>query len=234
MIKTVNFLSEPIIGFLGAENSALFSACTDIFPGERSDDGVIWTQYDENEKLSSVIALGVKGKTVLFTSEASDFEELSFILGCNVVSPDKLPLRQTDKKYLMNTPSDFDASKKGVSTDDFVKIKALWSADFSEAVSSAAPKIYRGIINRCSGAVIRDNGEIAAGGFASFCDEYAVITDVFTKEKYRGKGYGTALVNKLLKLSRAETVYLLCEDKNLSFYEKIGFKTVKAVYEYEI
>ena len=62
----------------------------------------------------------------------------------------------------------------------------------------------------------------------------ALITDVFTKEKYRGQGYGKAIVKKLLTLSPRKDVYLVSRDYNVKFYEKIGFKVAKEIYEYKV
>ena len=44
--------------------------------------------------------------------------------------------------------------------------------------------------------------------------------DVFVKEKYRGQGYGKAIVKKLLTLSPRKDVYLVSRDYNVKFYEK--------------
>lgn len=232
MVKSVEFLSQTIINYLGEERLALLCAYTDIFPDERLSDGVLWIQLDEND-ITSVAAVGDKGKTLVFTSEKTDFTELSFILGDKIASPDKLPFNAVDKKYLLNVNSIFDSVEKDADTEDFVRIKMLETHDMNEALHTIAPKIYRAKRNDCKCAVITENGEIISGGFVSRCGDFSVITDVFTKSEYRKKGNGTALVKKLLKLFEVKKTYLLCEEKNLKFYEKIGFEIVKSIYEYE-
>lgn len=232
MVKSVNFLSQTIFNYLG-ENSALLCGYTDIFPDEKVNDGVLWIQLDDDNDISSVAAVGSQGRTLLFTSEKTDFEELSFILSGTIASPDNLNFDVVDKKYLLCKNVDFAKSEKGISTEDFAKIKALETGALSSALEAVAPKIYRAMKNRCCGEKICENDELVSGGFISFCGDFSVITDVFTKEEYRGKGCGTALVKNLLKLSKGKKVYLVCEEKNLDFYKNTGFEIVKTVYEYE-
>lgn len=60
-----------------------------------------------------------------------------------------------------------------------------------------------------------------------------VIAGVFTDEKHRNKGYATRCVRSLLsELQRKsiKEVYLWCEDKNIKFYENIGFSLYGKIY----
>lgn len=60
-----------------------------------------------------------------------------------------------------------------------------------------------------------------------------VIAGVFTDENYRNKGYATRCVRSLLsELQRKniKEVYLWCEDKNIKFYENIGFSLYGKIY----
>ena len=72
----------------------------------------------------------------------------------------------------------------------------------------------------CEGAVIEKGLHTISGGFISFNKDLAFISDVFTKEKYRGQGYGKVIVKKLLTLSPRKDVYLISRDYNVKFYEK--------------
>ena len=85
----------------------------------------------------------------------------------------------------------------------------------------------------CEGVLINENGEDISGGFITFANNFAVITDVFTKEEYRGKGYGRRLVENLLNCSTKENVYLTSKEHNLPFYKKLGFNVVKEIYTYK-
>lgn len=225
MVKTAAFLSETIFNCLGAEDCALFAALTDIFPEEYQNDGVLWVQRDENNELSAVCASGENGRTALIARGNADLAELSFVLGDKIDSSQILPFKQIDEKYLLHIKGSFDPTEEGLRIDDFAKVSALSGKDCTDC----AVKIFRRLKNRCHGVL----AEGASGGFISFCGSCAVITDVFTREEYRGKGLGTRTVKKLLKLSPCENVFLLCGKKNLNFYKNIGFETVKTVYEYE-
>lgn len=75
-----------------------------------------------------------------------------------------------------------------------------------------------------------DNGDIVA--FSRVISDFvyrAFIYDVMVAEKYRGQGYGKLIVNSLFNhynLNPVERVELNCIDKNVAFYEKLGFKKV--------
>lgn len=56
-----------------------------------------------------------------------------------------------------------------------------------------------------------------------------MIYDVIVAQKYRGLGYGRVLLETLIadeRLKNIERVELYCQDRNVSFYEKFGFKKV--------
>jgi glucosamine-phosphate N-acetyltransferase len=53
------------------------------------------------------------------------------------------------------------------------------------------------------------------------------IEDVVVSEEYRGKGYGTLLIKKLIEIGNESECYktiLSCSDGNILYYEKLGFK----------
>lgn len=50
----------------------------------------------------------------------------------------------------------------------------------------------------------------------------ALLGDVFTRPAYRGKGYASAAVLACVAAA-GKDVYALCEDINVSFYERLGF-----------
>lgn len=54
-----------------------------------------------------------------------------------------------------------------------------------------------------------------------------IIEDVVVKENQRGKGIGKLLVNNLIekaKKNNCDKIILSSSEKNLKFYEKLGFK----------
>jgi GNAT superfamily N-acetyltransferase len=64
-------------------------------------------------------------------------------------------------------------------------------------------------------------------------EKSGVIAGVFTDENYRCKGFATRCVRSLLselQKKNVEEVYLWCEDKNIKFYENIGFSLYGKIY----
>lgn len=233
MVKSVQFLDKAIFNYLGKANSAIFLACTNLYLEERLNDGVVWLQTDETDRITAIVAMGENGKCLLFAEVNADFDELGFILSEKFTSPDSLLFKQIDKKYLLSKSIENPQGKKGINYKDFAKIKAINGSDFSENADLVALKMLFNLKGVCEGVLINEKGEDISGGFISFSKNFAVITDVFTKEEYRGKGYGKALVENLLKCSTKEDVYLTSKEHNLKFYKKLGFEVVKEIYEYK-
>lgn len=233
MVKSVDFLDKTIFNYLGKNNSAIFLAYTNLYLEERLKDGVVWVQTDENNTITAVVATGEKGKCLAFAEENADFDELNFILNEELTSPDILPFKQIDKKYLLHKILNSAKGEKGIDYKDFAKIKALDGSEFSKNADLVALKMFFNLKGICEGCLITENGENISGGFISFANNFAVITDVFTKEEYRGKGYGKCLVENLLNCSKCENVYLTSKEHNLPFYKKLGFNVVKEIYTYK-
>ena len=60
-----------------------------------------------------------------------------------------------------------------------------------------------------------------------------VVAGVYTSEAHRKKGYATRCVKSLLselQKNNIKDVYLWCEDKNIKFYENIGFSICGKIY----
>lgn len=233
MVKSTNFLPELFFNCLGEENSAIFLAYTNLYLKESFEDGIVWLQTDENDRIISVVATGSNGKSLCFATVNTDFDELSFILNGEFVSPNKLSYEQIDKKYLLRKKLEFLQGEKGIDYKDFARIKALDGSNLSENKELVTLKMFFNLRGICEGVLINENGEDISGGFITFTDDFAIITDVFTKEEHRGKGYGKRLVKNLLKRSTKENVYLTSKEHNLEFYKKLGFEVVKEIYEYK-
>lgn len=228
MVKSVNFLDKLIFNYLGKENSAILLSQTGFFLDRELNDGVLWAQYDNENKITAIIS-GDNEKCVAFVSENADFEELSFVMNGTVLSTDKLPYKQIDKKYLLHISLDKIVGEKGIKYTQYGKIEKLNDKLTPE---NTTVKKFLNLNGCCEGMVIEKGLHTISGGFISFNKDLAFISDVFTKEKYRGQGYGKALVKKLLSASPKKDVYLISRDYNLKFYEKLGFRIAKEIYEY--
>lgn len=233
MIKSAKTLSEIFFNYLGEKNSAIFLAFTNLYLEEQLNDGVVWLQTDEKDHITAVMATDENGKCLLFAEENADFDELSFILNEEITSPCTLPFEQIDKKYLLHKKLDFVKGEKGIDYKDYAKIKTLDGSPFAPNADLAAVKMFFNLKGKCEGVLITENGEDISGGFISFSHDFAVISDVFTKEEHRGKGYGKRLVENLLNCSTKENVYLTSKEHNLEFYKKLGFKAIKEIYQYK-
>ncbi len=229
MVKSVNFLNELIFNYLGKENSAILLSQTGFFIDCELNDGVLWAQFNDENQITAIIS-GDNEKCVAFASENADFEELSFVINGSVLSTDKLPYRRIDKKYLMHISLDEINCEKGIKYTQYSKIEKLNEKLTPE---HTAVKKFLHLKGCCEGAVIEKGVHTISGGFISFNKDLAFISDIFTKEKYRGQGYGKAIVKKLLNVSPRKDVYLISRDYNVKFYEKLGFKVVKDLYEYK-
>ncbi len=226
MVKSVDFIDKSIFNYLGEEDYATFIALTGLCDEIRLNDGVVWVQYNDNNDITAVVATSKNGKSLVFADEKGDQEELEFIVNKN----DELRI---DKKYLLRKSVKIESSEKGIDKAKYMKIKALNSDDRDRHTDIVAFKALLNSMGKCEGAVIYNENEIISGGFITFSQKISLITDVYTNDKYRNQGYGKRIVEKLLKLSKNESVYLVSKEHNLNFYKKCGFEIVKEIYDYK-
>ena len=229
MVKSVNFLNKLIFNYLGKENTAILLSQTGFFIDCELVDGALWAQFNDDKQITAIIS-GDNEKCVAFASENADFEELSFVINGSVLSSDKLPYKQIDKKYLMHISLENIIGEKGIKYTQYSKIEKLNDKLTPEHTTV---KQFLHLKGCCEGAVIEKGLHTISGGFISFNKDLAFVSDVFVKEKYRGQGYGKVIVKKLLSISPRKDVYLISREHNVKFYEKLGFSIVKDIYEYK-
>ncbi len=226
MVKSLQFIDESIFNYLGEDNYAELIALTGLCDEIRLNDGVVWVQYNDENNITAVIATSRNGKSLVFADEYSDKTELDFIV-------DNGDETQIDKKYLLRKSVVNENPEKGINKADYLKIKSLNSEDKDKHLDIVAFKSLLNSMGKCEGAVISHNDEILSGGFITFSQKISLITDIYTNDRYRNQGYGKKIVEKLLKLSRNENVYLVSKEHNLEFYKKCGFEIVKEIYDYK-
>ena len=229
MVKSMNFLNELIFNYLGKENTAILLSQTGFFIDCELVDGALWAQFNDDKQITAIIS-GDNEKCVAFVSENADFEELSFVINGSVLSSDKLPYKQIDKKYLMHISLENIIGEKGIKYTQYSKIEKLNDKLTPEHTTV---KQFLHLKGCCEGAVIEKGLHTISGGFISFNKDLAFVSDVFVKEKYRGQGYGKVIVKKLLSISPRKDVYLISREHNVKFYEKLGFSIVKDIYDYK-
>ncbi len=225
MVKSLTNLEKMIFNYLTEEEAAVFFATTDFYIYDSVKEGVAWVQLAHDGKVSAFVVTGERS-TLVIARENADFQELAFLLGESFISPNSLPFPVIDKKYLLRKGTETNQSEKGINYLRFNEIKALNSVSNSDVVQR---KMYFYLKGLCEGALL----EGKSGGFINFAPHFSVITDIFTHENQRGRGYGKQVVNKLLKLSKHEKVFLISKKHNLGFYEKSGFEKAKEIFEYK-
>ncbi len=221
MVKSLDFIDESIFNYLGKDDYAVFIALTGLCDGIRLNDGVVWVQYNESDEITALVATARNGKNLVFASENAQREELNFIVNNEN--------GEIDKKYLLRKSVTCCEKQKGVDGAEYWKIKALNSADREKHNEIVAFKMLLNSMSKCEGAVISESDVIISGGFITFSQKISLITDIYTNESYRGKGYGKRIVEKILSLSVNEDVYLISKEHNLDFYRKCGFEIVKEI-----
>ncbi len=223
MVKSIDFIDESIFNYLGADDYAVFIATIGFCDGIRLNDGVVWIQHDENNRITAVIATGKNDRKLVFSSNDADVQELQFIIGDN----DKSGL---DKKYLLKKSVINSTVEKGIDKSLYWRIKNLNKETPEANGEISAFKLLLNSLGKCEGALISVNDTDISGGFITFSQKISLITDIYTNEQYRNQGYGKDIVEKLLNLSTYEDVYLISKEHNLEFYKKCGFEIVKEIY----
>lgn len=221
--------SKLIFNYLNIDRSALLSCVTEYYPNSFLENGVFALQYIDGLPVS-VCAHG-KSFSLLFASEKADLEELSFTLKSEFHSPDILPFGIIDKYYLLQKHtlpnSDFPLESKR----NYGDLKFVLELNKGEKTVNLQYLFKKG----CAlPFVLSENDVKIGGGLIINSENYSVISHIFVKEKFRGKGFGTKIVKNLLKLCRTENVYLTSEKSNLEFYGKLGFTPVMTVNNYDI
>ncbi len=223
MVKSLDFIDESIFNYLGKDDYAEFIALTGLCDKIRLNDGIVWVQYDENEQITALVATSRNGRSLVFARDNADREELEFVIDNEN--------GEIDKKYLLRKSAPCNGIEKGINKSEYWKIKDLNNDDREKHNEIVALKMLLNSMGKCEGAVVSEDNRVVSGGFITFSQKISIITDVYTDNIYRGKGYGRVLVEKLLNLSINEDVYLVSKEHNLDFYKKCGFEIVKEIYD---
>ena len=223
MVKSLDFIDESIFNYLGKDDYAEFIALIGLCDKIRLNDGVVWVQFDENEQITALVATSRNGRSLVFARDNADREELEFVIDNEN--------DEIDKKYLLRKSASCNGIEKGINKSEYWKIKDLNNDDREKHNEIIALKMLLNSMGKCEGAVVSEDNRVVSGGFITFSQKTSIITDVYTENTYRGKGYGKALVEKLLNLSINEDVYLVSKEHNLDFYKKCGFEIVKEIYD---
>ena len=70
--------------------------------------------------------------------------------------------------------------------------------------------------------IIFDNLNIIGYGLRRIINNYSIIDNILVNKNYRNMGFGTKIIDNLLKKTD-DVIFLLCEENNIKFYELNGF-----------
>ena len=196
-----------------------------------------YLQYTDEKKAEiSAFILRYNNQIYVTSSDKADLYELSsFINGfenCTVFAEKNLTA------YFSNINICYVMSKKGVNSSSFDKnIKS--SDDINEISNLAVCGLssseredfflntsYQLRHNLLKAHIYFLNGKpISTAAVAITSDSKALITFVYTDIYFRGNGYSKAVLDVICTRESIEYL-LLCEEKNIKFYEKCGFEVI--------
>ena len=236
MIKRINDLTD-IRG-----SQPLMSVIQTDFCFPASDNDGAYIQVLDDEK---TLVLSLRGATanICRLSPNADVEELVSFLSFRQVS---------------NVLSDF--FFEGINLEERAVLKASVQGENAEGVivlSSASrlsdyenvfkllspnglfdawyPGFSRKVNNLrgCGVYLMNNNTPVSCAVSPFIFGEIGIVAGVFTDESQRRKGYASRCVKALLndlKQKNVKTAYLWCEEKNIKFYENIGFTLCGEIY----
>lgn len=233
MVRFENRISQSVFDYLGVDRSAALCGLMSATPDKYLNDGVLWVQYNEENSITGVAVADDNGVVTVFSDAKTDFEELSYLLGSKFQSTEKLPYRNIDKKYLMRISEKYCHGSQGDEPVDSAEAVAFDLREFDDT-ALLEKHLYEVLTNSVRLVVIYDAGGSAAGsGLLTDCRDFSFISDVSVNSNLRGNGYGSKLIKKMLWIAKKVPVYLICEERNVRFYEKAGFEAVGKLYEYK-
>lgn len=226
------------------------SAGVGVFPGDEVSINSILVAGVRGIDISSHRARGLNSEHILTTdlfccmSESHRQVLLKYcdenkIMVLNVPDPYGRPIEIYEEcaKQLKNQFSDIlskiqsTAVIRQMQEDDIKEIAELEKECFSEPWSESS--LRDELTNETARFyVLRDNENLLGYiGSNNICNE-VYITNVAVNGKYRGKGYGKALVNYLIKQSEIEKAFFITlevrksNENAVRLYEKCGFRKI--------
>ena len=117
-----------------------------------------------------------------------------------------------------------------IEPEDLIQVIDIWTNSFSRNFSKPVNPEYLSDPN--STTIVISIEDIIVGVASIHIIKkltriLGIIEDVAVNEKYRGKGVGKKLVERLIligKQKNCDKIVLSSSDENSKFYEKIGFK----------
>lgn len=237
MIKKTNVIT----GISGGEMSLMPVIQTDLRFACGDADGVFFQESDGEKTL--VLSLRGVTATICRLTQNIDVDELSSFLKfrhvSNIISDFFFDGFELEKRSVLKANTQFENSQNATTLttasrlSDYENVFNLLSknGEFNVWYPSFSRKVNN--LSAC-GVYISENSTAVSCAVAPFIyDEIGIIAGVYTDERFRKKGYATKCMQSLLsdlKSKNIKTAYLWCEDKNIKFYENIGFTQCGEIY----
>lgn len=204
--------------------------------GTSYDFASFYCCYDDSSNIYAIISRLDNDYTVCHLAVCKDNEDeiSAFIQACgyeSVLTDDCINLFNSncfDSGEVMESVKKAEFSlPNGAEIDEYPKLMDIfdlenydswnfdaWYVDLSHRIRHNTAKAYALCIN---------DEIMSSAVFSSIYDSKAILSSVLTKPQYRGYGFATALVSRMICDIKGK-VYLMREkNKNRLFYEKLGF-----------
>ncbi len=236
-VMTYGFSNESISTYIVQDNNNKVSAV--IYVYYCSIQLMAFSQISDNE-LSEVAVFLLQRKYHRVSGPTVLLERLQQFLSDSYLITNGYLMRYSNKISFTAKLSDFEMFY--ASLDDFPEISHMICRDVHMKDSYTESILSNQLINRykdgCVNLCIRCDGRIVSH-FATyaFSDDLAVLSGMITDPQYRGRGYGSVLVNELSShvLESGRQPFLYCYDLNyISWYEKLGYSIVASSSKLEL
>lgn len=199
--------------------------------GTAYDFASFYKQTDDNGRITAILSRLDNDLTLSYENANTDeiIEFVTVIGFSSLLTDEFFPFDcRYDEGVVMSAVRKNEFHMPYAEIDEYPKLMDLYNfedygtADFESWYVDVSHRIRHG----CGKAyALTVNGEIASSGiFSSIYRDNAILTSVQTAPEFRGLGYGTALVSAMI-CDVKKTVFLMREEnKNESFYKKLGFE----------
>ena len=232
-INSTGGVSSPLLPLIYAD---LKFSCND-------SDGA-FVQIDEKNEVTAVFSSKNGSSVLVGISSLVDSEEIQSFFGLSgvtsVVSDFSLDNLKEKSYPLLNRATGINETGELyyiTEKSGLCEYKSVYNllCNNKENFENWFPAFSRKINNGMAVAVYKQvaGSVISTAVCTAIHKETAIISGVYTSESFRNKGYASECVIGLLSFLNkigVKKAYLWCENKNISFYNKLGFTVCGQVY----
>lgn len=246
MIKLIEYIDSEICKVNSLYNALSEKIVSTYNLHDNTNKPLIYSQTDDNGNVTGIILNSLSDITVS-VNEQSDVDELKDFLNCIgykcVKSNREIDLNNKNRQgFIVEYVGDKTIQTKNAEIISSEEIKNIFplikqcfetEIDFSEWFCDCSHKIRHS--KAAISAVKIDERYVSSATCMFKTDCSATMLSVCTDKNFRKSGYASDCIYKLindLDKKNNKDVFLLCEDKMIEFYKRIGFKDNGRWYEY--